>query len=196
MCSVIFDVDKGQTLQDLWPPDCLSEEDKAAVAFHAFPVGGVFLLHHPLKQIPAASHRHSSAFHLATARGRAKQPCFPDYLAVCWHVILPDLLAGLPVHGAVHPQCHQGQVSPLPAHATVLAGASFGCCGFPASVCAHAAGLGRPSALAQGARCATAAACCLLSVCACLPACSSFTFRIKREPETLDASGMPEFLYG
>jgi hypothetical protein len=38
LCSVIFDVDKGQTLQDLWPLDCLSEEDKAAVAFHAFPV--------------------------------------------------------------------------------------------------------------------------------------------------------------
>lgn len=38
LCSVIFDVDKGQTLQDIWPLDYLSEEDKAAVAFHAFPV--------------------------------------------------------------------------------------------------------------------------------------------------------------
>lgn len=38
LASVLFDVDKGQTLRDLWPPDCLSEEEKAAVAFHAFPV--------------------------------------------------------------------------------------------------------------------------------------------------------------
>lgn len=38
LCSVLFDVDKGQTLRDIWPPDCLSEEEKAAVAFHAFPV--------------------------------------------------------------------------------------------------------------------------------------------------------------
>lgn len=38
LCSVLFDVDKGQTLRDIWPLDCLSEEEKAAVAFHAFPV--------------------------------------------------------------------------------------------------------------------------------------------------------------
>jgi hypothetical protein len=41
---VLFDVDKGQTLQDIWPLDCLSEEEKSAVAFHAFPVRHVILI--------------------------------------------------------------------------------------------------------------------------------------------------------
>jgi hypothetical protein len=40
LASVLFDVDKGQTLTDIWPPDVLSEEERAAVAFHAFPVSG------------------------------------------------------------------------------------------------------------------------------------------------------------
>lgn len=148
------------------------------------------IIPYPLKQIPAASHRHSTAFHLATARGRAKQPCFPDYSAVCWHV-MPDLLAGLPVHGAVHPQCRQGQVSPLPAHATVL-WASFGYCGFPASMCTRGGAWAALRAGIRGQMCH----CCCIACCLFVPACSSFTFRIKREPETLDASGMPEFLYG
>lgn len=38
ICSVLFDIDKGQTLQHLHPVDCISDEEQASVAFHSFPV--------------------------------------------------------------------------------------------------------------------------------------------------------------
>jgi hypothetical protein len=38
ICSVVFDIDVGQTLQHLHPENCLSEEEQSSVAFHAFPV--------------------------------------------------------------------------------------------------------------------------------------------------------------
>eukprot|EP00882_Tetradesmus_deserticola_P009205 GHRQ01009708.1.p1 GENE.GHRQ01009708.1~~GHRQ01009708.1.p1 ORF type:complete len:128 (+),score=29.47 GHRQ01009708.1:1169-1552(+) len=37
ICSVVFDIDVGQTLQHLYPDDCLSQEEQSSVAFHAFP---------------------------------------------------------------------------------------------------------------------------------------------------------------
>ncbi|WIA20426.1 hypothetical protein OEZ85_004839 [Tetradesmus obliquus] len=37
ICSVVFDIDVGQTLQHLHPENCLSEEEQSSVAFHAFP---------------------------------------------------------------------------------------------------------------------------------------------------------------
>lgn len=40
ICSVVFDIDVGQTLQFLYPEECLSEEEQSCVAFHAFPVSG------------------------------------------------------------------------------------------------------------------------------------------------------------
>jgi hypothetical protein len=116
LCSVIFDVDKGQTLQDLWPPDCLSEEDKAAVAFHAFPVGGSSFM----DPFFLSSRRFSC---LSTVASQPNQLPTAHRLhwspgCVCWHAF-PDyccLPAGLPFYGAIYPQRRQGQVSTLPAH--------------------------------------------------------------------------------
>lgn len=38
VCSVIFDLDKGQTIEDIYPPGSLSEGECQRVAFHALPV--------------------------------------------------------------------------------------------------------------------------------------------------------------
>ncbi len=38
LCAVVFDVDVGQKVKFLTPDGALSEEERAAVAFHSFPV--------------------------------------------------------------------------------------------------------------------------------------------------------------
>lgn len=40
ICSVVFDLDVGQQLESVYPPDALSEPTASAVAFHSFPVSG------------------------------------------------------------------------------------------------------------------------------------------------------------
>ena len=39
ICSVIFDIDVGQRLEDVYPPESLSPDDGANIAMHSFPVG-------------------------------------------------------------------------------------------------------------------------------------------------------------
>jgi hypothetical protein len=38
ICSVLFDIDVGQTVRDIVPGRVLTEEEESAVAFNAFPV--------------------------------------------------------------------------------------------------------------------------------------------------------------
>ncbi len=38
ICSVIFDIDEGQKLEQCFPENALTEEEANDVAFHCFPV--------------------------------------------------------------------------------------------------------------------------------------------------------------
>ena len=38
ICSVIFDLDIGQKVEDVYPEHAISQAEASAVAFHAFPV--------------------------------------------------------------------------------------------------------------------------------------------------------------
>jgi hypothetical protein len=37
LLSVLFDIDKGQTIECCWPPGALTAQEQRDVAFHAFP---------------------------------------------------------------------------------------------------------------------------------------------------------------
>lgn len=43
VCTVIFDLDKGQTVEYLYPPESLTEYECQRVAFHALPVSAVYV---------------------------------------------------------------------------------------------------------------------------------------------------------
>ena len=41
ICSVIFDIDVGQRLEDVYPPESLSPDDGTNIAMHSFPVSEI-----------------------------------------------------------------------------------------------------------------------------------------------------------
>lgn len=45
VCSVLFDVDVGQKVEHLHPPTALSPEEQTDVAFCAFPVRCISVMH-------------------------------------------------------------------------------------------------------------------------------------------------------
>jgi hypothetical protein len=135
-------------------------------------------------------------------------------------LLFPACHAGLPVYGAIHPQCYQGQVrlqdivllcfyhphtqpqhgphsssssssySPGATHQQFAAKLIAECAGNSVAWQQHSV-LDGHSASASAQTAHTPYACS-----SCCAVCSSFTFRIKREPDTSTDSGAPEFLYG
>ncbi len=38
VCSVVFDIDEGQKMEDCFPQNAISEDEANDIAFHSFPV--------------------------------------------------------------------------------------------------------------------------------------------------------------
>lgn len=77
ICSVVFDLDVGQQLESVCPPDALSEATASAVAFHSFPVS------HDVNFVPSVPD---------------EEPFWPTNITIVPLSLRSQYITGLPAH--------------------------------------------------------------------------------------------------
>jgi hypothetical protein len=176
LSSVLFDVDRGQTLQHMWPPECISEHEQAAVAFHAFPVSA---------RSAGMRAQHTAACWMPS-RGAcpAEAATCVANRCVCWcccAACMQDSLSmELYARNAVKDRCVRACVCVCVCACVCVCMCVCVCCG--------------GAVRAGGCLCEWAAAadtwdlegcccCCHAPSRAIVHTCSTFTFRIKRDPQ-------------